>query len=111
MCSLGRRLQRRHGGSLQITNAGQTWKAINGSGANALSLSNAGRIVLAITPSSPSTLYASIANANNGSLLGLFKTTDAGVEAANITVNAGATMLNRYPERNSRSIFKTNEIR
>ena len=65
-------------GVYKSTNAGQTWTAINGTGTNVLPLTNAGRIVLAMTPSSTTILYASIANVNDDSLLGLFKTTDGG---------------------------------
>ena len=43
-----------------------------------LGLSGAGRIVLAIAPSSTSTLYASIANVADGAQLGFYKTTDGG---------------------------------
>jgi photosystem II stability/assembly factor-like uncharacterized protein len=65
--------------------AGQTWTASNGTGAGALPLTNAGRIVLAIAPSQTTTLYAGIANVNNGSLLGLFKTTDGAKTWAQLT--------------------------
>lgn len=65
-------------GVYKSTDAGQTWTAISGTGVNVLPLANAGRIVLAITPSSTTTLYAGIANVNDGSLLGLFRTTDGG---------------------------------
>jgi photosystem II stability/assembly factor-like uncharacterized protein len=41
-------------------------------------LANAGRIVLAMAPSNSRTLYAGIANVNDGSLLGMYKTTNAG---------------------------------
>ncbi len=59
----------------------QTWTARNGTSPNNLpSGTSAGRIELAIAPSSPNTLYASIANPAGTSdhLLGVFKTTDAG---------------------------------
>jgi photosystem II stability/assembly factor-like uncharacterized protein len=59
-------------------NGGQTWVADNGTGSNILPLANAGRIVLAMAPSSTTTLYASLANVKDGSLLGFFKTTDGG---------------------------------
>ena len=72
-------------GVYKSTNAGQTWTAINGTGTNVLPLTNAGRIVLAMTPSSTTTLYASIANVNDGSLLGLFKTTDGGANWVQLT--------------------------
>ena len=65
-------------GVYKSTDSGQTWTAINGSGANALSLADAGRIVLAMSPSNTSTLYASIANVDTGDLLGFYQTTNGG---------------------------------
>ena len=65
-------------GVYKSTNGGLTWTAINGTGTNNLPLTHAGRIALAIAPSSPTTLYAGIQNATGSSLLGLFKTTDGG---------------------------------
>ncbi len=38
----------------------------------------AGRFTLALAPSAPATLYTAIANSNDGSLLGLYKTTNSG---------------------------------
>lgn len=65
-------------GVFKSTDGGQTWSADNGSGANALPLASAGRIVLVMDPSHTATLYAGIANVNTSSLLGLFKSTDGG---------------------------------
>ncbi len=65
-------------GVFKSTNGGQTWTPANGTGANMLNLTNAGRIVLAMAPSSSTTLYAGIADVNTGDLLGFFKTTDGG---------------------------------
>jgi photosystem II stability/assembly factor-like uncharacterized protein len=62
------------------------WKVVNGTGASALNLTNAGRIVLAATPSTPSTLFASIANVTNGNLLGVYKTTDSGAHWTQLSV-------------------------
>ena len=60
------------------TNAGATWSKDNGSGSSALPSSSVGRIALAIAPSSPTTLWAGIANSSSGNLLGLYKTTNGG---------------------------------
>ncbi len=67
------------------TDGGQTWTAANGTGANVLALANAGRIVLAMAPSSTATLYAGIANVITGDLLGFFKTTDGGANWTQLT--------------------------
>ncbi len=60
------------------TNEGASWSKDNGSGSGALPSSDVGRIALAIAPSSPSTLFAGIANSSDGDLLGLYKTTNGG---------------------------------
>lgn len=60
------------------TDGGQSWAARNGTGATALPVGNAARIVLALAPSAPQTLYASLANVADGSLLGIYKSTDGG---------------------------------
>ncbi len=65
-------------GFYKSTDAGQTWNLANGTGSNVLPSTNVGRIALAIDPSNPTTLYAGIANQTDSTLLGLFKTTDAG---------------------------------
>lgn len=59
-------------------NGGATWGRADASGTNKLPTTNVGRIALAITPTSTSTLYAGIANNTDGSLLGLYKSTDSG---------------------------------
>src|SRR5207245_5921955 len=46
---------------------------------------NAGRIVLVMAPSSPTTLYAGIANVNTGNLVGFYKTTDSGANWTHLT--------------------------
>jgi uncharacterized protein (TIGR03437 family) len=60
--------------------AGATWSALNGTGANAISLANSGRIELALAPSNPQILFASVTNFNPspGNLLGLYKSSDGG---------------------------------
>lgn len=68
-------------GVYRSTDGGVTWRPIMGSGANSLPASNVGRIALALSPSTPTTLYAAIqdsSTANFGDLLGIFKTTDSG---------------------------------
>jgi len=65
-------------GIYRSTDGGQTWTPDNGTGANSLPLANAAKIELAIAPSSPTILYAGLANALDGSLLGMFKSTDGG---------------------------------
>src|SRR5882724_10749262 len=72
-------------GVFKSTNGGQTWTAANGTGVNVLNLTHAGRIALAMAPSSPMTLYAGIANVNTGNLLGFFKTTDGGANWRHLT--------------------------
>lgn len=59
------------------------YKSINGGTsfvkmAGGLPASNIGRTSLAVAPSDPNTVYASIANASNHSLLGLYRTTNSG---------------------------------
>ena len=58
--------------------AGQTWIPANGASSTTLPLTNASRIVLALAPARPTTLYVSLANVITGGLLGFFKTTDGG---------------------------------
>lgn len=69
-------------GIYKSTDAGQTWAPINGSGTSALPVATAGRIVLAMAPSSPTTLYAGIVNNGIGDV---FKTTDGGNSWAQLT--------------------------
>jgi hypothetical protein len=72
-------------GVFKSTDGGQTWAAANGTGGHMLNLTNAGRIVLAVAPSSSTTLYAGITNIVAGDLLGLFKTTDGGINWTQLT--------------------------
>jgi hypothetical protein len=72
-------------GVYESTNAGSTWTAVNGSGGTAIDLTNAGRIVLADAPSSPTTIYASVEDTTTSGLVGMFKTTDGGVTWNNLS--------------------------
>jgi photosystem II stability/assembly factor-like uncharacterized protein len=72
-------------GVFKSTDSGQTWAPANGTSSNVLPLTNAARIALAMAPSSPSTLYAGIADVNTGDLLGFFKTTDGGTNWIQLT--------------------------
>jgi photosystem II stability/assembly factor-like uncharacterized protein len=55
------------------TDAGVTWSPLLVAGT-----APAGRITIALAPSTPTTLYAAIANATDGSLYALYKTTNSG---------------------------------
>jgi photosystem II stability/assembly factor-like uncharacterized protein len=72
-------------GVYKSTDSGQTWNPNDGTGQNVLPLANAGRISLAIARTNPSTLYASIANGTSSQLLGLFKTSDGGMNWTQLT--------------------------
>src|SRR5205823_11396040 len=70
-------------GVYHSSNAGVTWQLISGTGTGALPTVNLGRIELAMAPSAPATLYAQIgvmlgAQTGGGTLMGIYKTTDAG---------------------------------
>jgi uncharacterized protein (TIGR03437 family) len=60
--------------------AGATWTLSNGTGVNTISVANSGRIELAMAPSNPLILYASVTNNNPspGNLLGFYTSTDGG---------------------------------
>ncbi|NUN69353.1 MAG: T9SS type A sorting domain-containing protein [Bacteroidetes bacterium] len=61
-------------GLYKSTNGGSSFVKMAGG----LPASNIGRTSLAVAPSDPNTVYASIANASNHSLLGLYRTTNSG---------------------------------
>jgi uncharacterized repeat protein (TIGR01451 family) len=70
-----------YNGVYKSTDSGQTWKRISGTGSHVIPTSGLGRIGLALAPSSPSTLYATIAQPIGSSqtdIVGVFKTTDGG---------------------------------
>ena len=68
-------------GVFKSLDAGLTWTKVLGNGTGFFSSAPMGRIGLALDPSNPKTLYATIANAVGGSVgdtLGVFKTTNGG---------------------------------
>ncbi|HME08843.1 MAG TPA: hypothetical protein VKG25_17425, partial [Bryobacteraceae bacterium] len=65
-------------GVYKSTDGGLTWKRLTGSGAGQLPTRSVGRIELAIAPSNTDILFASIHDSSNDTLLGIWKTTDAG---------------------------------
>lgn len=71
-------------GIYKSTDGGATWTRLGGG----LPTSNLGRIELALAPSQPATLYASIADASGSSshLLGVFKSTNGGANWAQVAV-------------------------
>ena len=71
-------------GVFKSVDSGATWTAANGTGANGLP-TNAGRIAMAISPSSPKTIYVSMATPA-GSLRGVFKTVDGAQTWTSVTV-------------------------
>ena len=75
-------------GVYRSTDGGQTWTLLTGSGANALPSVNVGRIEVAISPSTPTTLYVGIQDSSTatfGELLGIYKTTDSGATWNNLS--------------------------
>lgn len=65
-------------GVYRSSDGGQTWNAVRGSGANAVPTPSAGRIALALAPSTPTTLFVAIENRTTGGLLDIYKSTDSG---------------------------------
>jgi uncharacterized protein (TIGR03437 family) len=67
-------------GVYKSTDSGMTWKASGGRNPTALPTASVGRIEIALAPSNPNILYAGIQNSGTlfGTLLGMFKSTDAG---------------------------------
>jgi uncharacterized protein (TIGR03437 family) len=67
-------------GILKSTDAGATWTPINGSGPGALPVSTAFFFRLAVAPSAPNTMYASLASStsNPAGIIGMYKSTDGG---------------------------------
>jgi len=74
-------------GVYRSTDGGQNWTLLTGSGASALPSANLGRIEIAISPSTPTTLYVGIQRSparTSGNLLGIYKTTDSGATWNNL---------------------------
>jgi uncharacterized protein (TIGR03437 family) len=67
-------------GVYKSIDSGMTWKASGGRNPTALPTTSVGRIEIALAPSNPNILYAGIQNSGTlfGTLLGMFKSTDAG---------------------------------
>jgi uncharacterized protein (TIGR03437 family) len=78
-------------GVYHSSDAGLTWQLVNGTGTGALPATRVGRIELAMAPSDPATLYAQIAVATSalsggGTLMGIYKTTDAATTWSKLTI-------------------------
>lgn len=71
----GQRNSSPNAGLYKTTDAGATWVLQGG----ALPTTNFGRTSLAISPSNPNIVYASVAHAVSSQLYGLYRTTDAGL--------------------------------
>jgi uncharacterized repeat protein (TIGR01451 family) len=71
-------------GVYKSLDAGKTWARLNGTGSNVFPTANVGRIALAIAPSNPTTLYASIQDTSQTGGVDVFKTTDGGANWAKL---------------------------
>ena len=65
-------------GFFRSTDGGVTWNPMNGTDANALPIATAFFFRLAVSASSPLTMYGSLAGPNPTGLVGLYKSTDGG---------------------------------
>ncbi len=83
--SMGNNFNNSTDGVYKSTDAGVTWQPANGTGANVLPSSDVGRVVLTMAPSNHLLLFAGIASAATGNLLGFFKTTDGGANWTRLT--------------------------
>ncbi|HYE88013.1 MAG TPA: hypothetical protein VEA16_16735, partial [Vicinamibacterales bacterium] len=61
-------------GAYKSTDSGATWTKLT----NGLPSADVGRVALALAHSTPETIYAAIANSSDGTLLGLYRSTDGG---------------------------------
>src|SRR5579884_2872558 len=83
-------------GVYKSTDAGATWQQLHGTGANTLPASGVGRVEIAVAPSNTATLYAALADESSGGLMGIWKSTDAGVtwnQLTNVPVAAFGDQL------------------
>lgn len=70
-------------GVYKSTNGGATWSQLAGG----LPTSLVGRVMLAVAPSAPSTIYATIQNTSTFGLLGIWKSTDSGATWSKLTAS------------------------
>jgi uncharacterized protein (TIGR03437 family) len=77
-------------GVYHSTDGAQTWTLVTGTGSASLPTSDVGRVELTVAPSSPATMYVQISSAQKsfGSLLGVYKTTDAGTTWSKLNTNS-----------------------
>jgi hypothetical protein len=66
-------------------NHGATWTKLIGSGANLFPTSGVGRIDVDLARTTPTTVYAAVADSSGTSFLGMFKTTDSGTNWTKLT--------------------------
>ncbi len=97
-------------GIYKSADAGLTWTRLNGESSNGLPTSNIGFAAMAISPSSPSTLYAGIADDSTSSytLLGFFKTVDGGLTWAQMPNTPDYCAPNRCGSRHFIRVHPTN---